>query len=139
MIELERRIEAPPETVFAYFTDEARYTKWMGVDATLEPRPGGTYRIRAPHGHFASGEFEIVDPPNRVVFTWGWEGDPEIPPGSSRVEVTFTARDGATIVRLVHDGLPGPAALDLHMDGWSRYLDRLGVAASGGDPGPDTP
>ena len=137
MIAIERRIEASPETVFGYFTDAARYTRWMGIDATLDARPGGIYRVKSPQGHYASGEFVTVEHPERILFTWGWEGDPEVPPGSSTVEVTFTQDGGATVVRLVHDGLPGPEAFALHSEGWERYLGRLSVAASGGDPGAD--
>jgi uncharacterized protein YndB with AHSA1/START domain len=139
MINLERRVLARPETLFSYFTDSARYTEWMGVEAELEARPGGVYRVRVPQGTYAVGEFVEVDPPRRVVFTWGWEGDPEVPPGSSTVTVTFTPDGEATIVRLVHDGLPGPAAFDLHARGWERYLDRLAVAGAGGAPGADAP
>lgn len=139
MIELERRVEATPETVFAYFTDASRYTRWMGTEATLDARPGGIYRVKAPHGHYASGQFVTVERPQRIVFTWGWEGDPEVPPGSSTVEVTFTPVGNATLVRLTHDGLPGPAAFAVHTEGWVRYLDRLAVAAAGGHPGPDRP
>jgi len=79
-----------------------------------------------------------VDPPHRIVFTWGWEGDGSpVPPGSSTVEITITA-DGpdATVLRLVHRGLPLPA-LDRHRDGWEHYLGRLTIRAAGGDPGPD--
>jgi uncharacterized protein YndB with AHSA1/START domain len=137
MIEIERRIEARPEVVFAYFTDADRYTRWMGLDAELEARPGGIYRVQAPHGHYASGSFVVVEHPTRIVFTWGWEGDPEVPPGSSTVEVSFTGDGEATIVRLTHDGLPGPDAFAIHAQGWERYLGRLGIAATGGDPGPD--
>jgi uncharacterized protein YndB with AHSA1/START domain len=135
-IELERRIHARPETVFAYFTDAARYTAWMGVEAVLDARPGGIYRVRVPQGHYAVGEFVEVEPFERVVFTWGWEGDPEVPPGSSRVEVTLTSDGDATIVRLVHRGLPD-ATIAIHTLGWDQYLDRLAVAAAGGNPDAD--
>ena len=53
--------------------------------------------------------------------------------------MTFTPDGEATIVRLVHDGLPDPASFDLHTQGWDRYLDRLAVAAGGDDPGADVP
>jgi hypothetical protein len=36
--------------VFPYFTDPGRYVQWMGSGATLEPVPGGTYRIRMRGG-----------------------------------------------------------------------------------------
>ena len=80
MIHLERRVLARPETLFSYFTESARYTEWMGVEAVLEARPGGLYRVRVPQGVYAVGEFVEVEPPRRMVFTWGWEGDPEVPP-----------------------------------------------------------
>ena len=137
MIEIERTIRATPETIFAYFTDSRRYTEWMGIDAELEATPGGIYRVRVPQGTFAVGEFLEVHPPTRLVFTWGWEGDPEVPPGSSRVEVTLTPGEGGTIVRLVHTGLPDPDAFAPHTLGWNRYLDRLVVVGEGGRAAPD--
>lgn len=137
MIKIERTIRASPETVFAYFTDADRYTAWMGVDAELDATPGGIYRVRVPQGQYAVGEFVEVTPPSRVVFTWGWEGDPDVPPGSSRVEITLIPTGSATVLRLVHSGLPGPSALAMHTEGWERYLGRLVTVAEGGDPGPD--
>ena len=41
-----------------------------------------------------------------------------------------------TRVRLVHRGLPDDAVSD-HGSGWAHYLDRLAIASSGGDAGPD--
>lgn len=137
MIEIERTIQARPETVFAYFTDPVRYTAWMGVEAELDATPGGIYRVKVPQGLLAVGEFVEVEPPRRIVFTWGWEGDPEVPPGSSTVEVTLTEVEGGTRVRLVHSGLPDPTAVAMHIAGWNRYLARLVTASEGGYPGPD--
>jgi hypothetical protein len=57
-----------------------------------------------------------------------------VPPGTSRVEVTFRpAGDDATILRLVHSGL-GSAARALHDDGWTRFFDRLTAVATDRDP-----
>ena len=41
-VEREVRIDAPPETVYAFLTDADRIVRWMGRKATLEARPGGT-------------------------------------------------------------------------------------------------
>jgi uncharacterized protein YndB with AHSA1/START domain len=136
-LEIERTVRARPETVFAYFTDSHRYTAWMGVEAELDATPGGIYRVKVPQGFYAVGEFVEVEPPRRLVFTWGWEGDPEVPPGSSRVEITLTPDGAGTLVRLVHSGLPHQDAIAMHTQGWERYLGRLVVAGEGGDPGPD--
>ena len=83
------------------------------------------------------GEYVEVVPFRRVVFTWGWEGDPSVPPGSSTVEVDLIADADATIVRLRHSGLSPEAAL-LHTQGWEHYLARLTAVAEDRDPGPDS-
>jgi uncharacterized protein YndB with AHSA1/START domain len=138
VIEHEIRVAARPETVFAYFTDPARMVQWMGVEATLDPRPGGVCRVN-PNGHGVMlGEFVEVDPPRRVAFTWGWEEELfSVPPQSTEVEVSFTPEGADTIVRVVHRRLPSGAAANFHHAGWDHYLARLGAAAAGEDPGPD--
>ena len=42
--------------------------------AELDPRPGGLYRIHVPGGRVAEGRFVALEPPHRIVFTWGWVG-----------------------------------------------------------------
>lgn len=134
---VERQIKARPETVFSFFTDRDRWLSWQGVEAEIDPRPGGVFRMNVRGDGWASGVFIEVLPYHRIVFTWGWEGpDSPVPPGSSTVEVTLEPQGDKTILRLVHSGLPLPA-VDLHRDGWNHYLDRLTIRAAGGDPGPD--
>jgi uncharacterized protein YndB with AHSA1/START domain len=137
VVELETRIAASPETVFAFFVDPERYGRWKGLGAELDPRPGGVYRVAMPGRSTMAGRYLEVEVLRRLVFTWGWEGHPEVPPGSSTVEVTFVPGGDGTIVRLRHLGLPSAGMRTLHASGWSRYLDRLRVAVAGGDPGPD--
>jgi uncharacterized protein YndB with AHSA1/START domain len=123
-VEREIEIAAPPEVVFRYFTDEARHPQWMGREVTLDPRPGGLYRCVMNEQATVRGTYVTVDPPRQVVFTWGFEGNDGIPPGSSTVEVTLTPSPAGTIVRLVHTGLPHPA-LAPHDEGWTGYLKQL--------------
>jgi uncharacterized protein YndB with AHSA1/START domain len=137
-IEREVRIDASPETVFDFFTDPAKMVRWKGAMATLDPRPGGIYRVQMNEQHIAVGEYVVVDAPKRVVFTWGWEGDDAVtPPGSSTVEVTFTPDGDGTVVRLVHSGLPSPESAEAHGHGWDEYMPRLAIAAAGGEAGED--
>ena len=130
-------VDAPPEVVFAYFTEPERMQRWMGVSVDLAPRPGGGLSVDVNGRDVGRGEFVEVVPYSRVVFTWGWDspGHP-VPPGSSTVEVTLRPQDGGTVVHLRHTGLPESARAD-HGKGWEHYLSRLRVAAPGGDPGPD--
>src|SRR4029450_9925830 len=124
--ELEVRIQARPETVFEFFVDPEKMKRWKGTEAELDPRPGGTYRVGGiAGGATVVGEFVEIDPPRRLVFTWGWEGDEEVPPGSSTVEVTLTPDGDATVLHLVHRDLPaGQGPRD--MEGWEHFVPRLG-------------
>ena len=133
----ELRIDASPDIVFAYFTDPAKMARWMGVEHKLDPVPGGVFTVDINGRDVAVGEYVEVDPPRRAVFTWGWQGRTDVPPGSTTVEVELTPDGAGTLVQFVHTGLPGGPE-DPHGRGWTHYLSRLGVAAVGGDPGPDT-
>jgi uncharacterized protein YndB with AHSA1/START domain len=137
VLEYERRVAASPETVFGYFTDPAKMVQWMGTEATLDPRPGGVCRIN-PSGHAVmSGEFLEVDPPRRIVFTWGWETELfATPPQSTIVEVSLTPEGEDTVVRLAHRRLQ-PSAVAFHRAGWEHYLPRLAMIGAGADPGMD--
>jgi uncharacterized protein YndB with AHSA1/START domain len=137
-VEVEVRIAASPETVFDFFTDPGLMIQWMGREVAADPRPGGGFRCEVNDEAIASGEYVAVEPPNRVVFTWGWNGEDSVTkPGSSTVEVLLTADGDGTQVRLIHSDLPSAESATKHGHGWRHYLDRLAIAAAGGDPGPD--
>ncbi|MQA85340.1 MAG: SRPBCC domain-containing protein [Streptosporangiales bacterium] len=132
-------IDASPETVFEFFVDAEKLTRWLAVEATLDPHPGGAC-IQVHEGpdrgqgpYHMHGTFVEVDPPTRVVFTWGFTNEEiGVPPGSSVVEVTLLPVGSGTRVRLVHRDLPADA-VDGHSRGWTTMLDRLtrAVTAAG--------
>lgn len=130
-VEVETWVRASPEVVFTFFTDSDKYRRWQGQKAELDPRPGGRYRVDMDGTNVARGEYVEVDPPRRVVFTWGFEGSPVLPPGSSTVEVTLIPDGDGTIVRLRHSGLPDEDSRAQHAAGWQLYTQRL-VAEAGG-------
>jgi uncharacterized protein YndB with AHSA1/START domain len=131
------RIEATPGVVFSYFTDPEKMARWMGIRHKLDPVPGGVLAVDINAQAAALGEFVEVDPPTRLVFTWGWTDHPAVPPGSTTVEVTLTDDGGATLLHFNHRGLPSDEEREQHAHGWGHFLPRLGIAAAGGDPGPD--
>lgn len=136
-VEVERRISAAPSEVFAFLTEPDLYVRWQGISAELDPRPGGAFRVRMNAETVAAGEYLEVEPPRRIVLSWGWEGSDEIPPGSTRVEILLEDLGQGTLLRLRHTGLPDGAAAAMHREGWDRYGDRLVVVAGGGDAGPE--
>ena len=140
-VEREVLIDARPETVWEFLVDPEKAVRWMGQTAELEPRPGGLYRVGVIPGHVARGEFVELDPPHRLVFTWGWEPDEDgassVPPGSSTVEIELEPNGSGTRLRFTHRDLPSTESAESHGHGWDHYLGRLVTAAAGGDPGTD--
>jgi len=129
-------IEAPPEMVFDHLVNPARMVAWMGQHAELQPNPGGVFAVDID-GVLVRGEYLEVDPPRRVVVSWGMAGAADFAPGSSKVEFNLVPTSNGTQLSLVHRDLPD-ARTQGHARGWTHYLGRLRVAAGGADPGVDT-
>jgi uncharacterized protein YndB with AHSA1/START domain len=131
-IERELFVEASPDIVFAHFVDPERIRRWMGRTVAFDPRRGGEWRIDYNGSDIARGQVVEIDPPWRLVYTWGWEAPEQIVrPGGSTVEVTLTAEGGGTRLRLRHSGLPD-AEVASHAQGWDQFLPNLGAAVARG-------
>jgi uncharacterized protein YndB with AHSA1/START domain len=129
------RIDATPDDVFPYLTDASLIVQWMGDWADLDPTVGGRFVLDI-NGIAVRGRYLTVEPPHRVVFTWGTPGNDRMPPESTTVEITLHEDGDATIVELVHRQLPDED-LPQHSIGWDHFIPRLVLAASGINPGAD--
>jgi uncharacterized protein YndB with AHSA1/START domain len=114
-------IHATPDTVFRFFTDSTRFAKWWGAGSTIEPKPGGRVNIKHPGNVESGGEVLEIDPPRRLVFTYGYASGKPIPVGSSRVVIELSAERAGTRLRLTHE-LADKAARDEHVQGWRFQL-----------------
>jgi uncharacterized protein YndB with AHSA1/START domain len=128
-------IAAPPEAVYPYFTDPAAIVTWMGDYALLDAAPGGVFHLDI-NGVPVRGRYLELDPPHRLVISWGHAGSAILPPGASTVEITLQAIPDGTRVTVEHRDLPPEQAAG-HTIGWPHFLGRLTGAAAGRDPGPD--
>ena len=132
-IEQTVRIAATPATVWQFWTDAELLVEWWGVDAEVVAEPGGRYRVVMAGGQVIAGAFTELDPPNRLVFTFGREdtapGEP-LAPGSTSVEVTFVPDGEGTVLTLRHTAMPAAHAAD-HQKGWAYLLGERLVAAAG--------
>jgi uncharacterized protein YndB with AHSA1/START domain len=134
LVEYEIPIAAPAEIVYRLLTTVDGLKRWIAADAAVEPEPGGELRWTHENGATMSGRFVELDPPRRLVFTYGWEGDlMGLPPEASTVEISLEERPGGTILRLSHRGIP-PDVVEEHRRGWVYFLGRLRDAAPP-DPG----
>jgi uncharacterized protein YndB with AHSA1/START domain len=139
VLRLTRRFAAPRERVFDAWTDPELLRRWWAALegwetalAEVDLRPGGAYRLSMRDGesgavHTVVGEYVEVRRPERLAYTWTWEGEPEEMRGSERtlVEIEFVEDGDTTEVLLTHRGFAGPRIRDLHGEGWGGCLANL--------------
>ena len=127
-IEVRRRLPASPHRVWQAFTDPAQFVAWfwpprLEAIGDLDVRVGGLWRIASEvAGMGVSGEFERVDEPVRLAFTWRWDGD------SARTLVTVGLSEdpaGGTALTVLHGDFATDDGAADHVQGWNDCLDRL--------------
>jgi uncharacterized protein YndB with AHSA1/START domain len=127
-----KTMQATPERLFEAWTDPAQLQKWWGpegvtcIDPEVDLRVGGRYRIgnQLPDGKilWIAGEFEVIEPPHRLTYTWRLEGSSD---AFERVTVRFEPRGGATEVIVTHERIPNETIRDQHQHGWHGCLEGL--------------
>lgn len=129
-ITVSRTVPAPPDQVFAAWTDVDRLAAWWwpqldGTTYDVEARQGGRFRIQSPViAATVSGVYTEVDPPRRLAFTWVWQDDGEPESGEDAVAVTFEPDGAGTLVTVEHasaEHLPDGGA----EQGWNDVMERL--------------
>jgi uncharacterized protein YndB with AHSA1/START domain len=95
-------IGASRETVFSYFTDSTRWARWWGQGSTIEARVGGAVQIVHPGGVQVAGEILEIDPPARLVFTYGYASGSPMPVGASLVTIQLEDDRQGTRLTLSH-------------------------------------
>ena len=118
-------IQAPRETVFGYFTDSERWARWWGQGSTIDPRPGGAVHIVHPGGVKVAGEVLEIDPPARLVFTYGYESGTPMPVGASVVTVRLHDDRQGTRLDLAHE-FADEKVRDEMVQGWRFQLSLFG-------------
>ncbi len=135
-----RHFKAPPERVFAAFTERALMQSWYGPEnmtiphCEVDARVGGGYRVEmhTPAGkvNVVTGVFTEIDAPRKLVFTWGWLNGAGRNP-ETVVTLTFTPRDGGTDLELVQTGFREEEFRAAHNEGWNSSFDGLSAALTG--------
>ena len=134
VLRIERIFDAPAERVFEAWTNEDVLRRWLYGRANLETpiaevdlRVGGRIRIvmRDPSGEQeagATGEYKVVEPPHRLVFTWIWDDAPDHP---QLIELEFSEREGRTTVRMINSGIHSDERWESQQTGWHFCYDNL--------------
>jgi uncharacterized protein YndB with AHSA1/START domain len=133
-----RVIGASAERLFDAWTDPLQLLEWWGPEgvtctqAAVDARPGGAYRIanRLPDGAilWIGGQFEVVERPSRLVFTWQVEGGNR---ALERVSVDFRPVEHGTEVVVTHERIGDAGTRARHESGWQGCLAGLSRYATG--------
>jgi uncharacterized protein YndB with AHSA1/START domain len=133
-LQMKRTFRAPRDKVFRAWTNRVELAQWFApsteystVVPEFELRVGGRYRVEMHHKsgnvHSVSGTYQEIKPPEKVVFTWRWDGDTS--PEHSVVTIEFQDLGDSTEVTLTHERLPNPEERDKHAHGWNGCMDQL--------------
>lgn len=131
-----RIFNAPRDLVFKAWTDPAHAARWSGPRGFTAPhleqdlRPGGTWRacLRPDHGGrdlWQGGVFKEVVEPERLVFTFAWDGEDGQPGHETLVTVTFAEHQGKTTMTFRQAVFESAEERDGHERGWTSVFDRL--------------
>ncbi len=144
-LHLQRRLSAPVERVWAYLTDSDLRRQWLAA-GVMDLAPGTGFEFvwrndelsetpsQRPEGfpeeHRMQCRILEVDPPHRLVITWG-----------AQSEVTFTLEQqgSGTLLTLLHRRTPDRATLLNVSAGWHAHLDALAARLDGRPIGPFWP
>jgi uncharacterized protein YndB with AHSA1/START domain len=135
VLQLNRVIPASRERVFAAWTTPEAIKVWFGparcrvLDVQVDLRVDGEYCFSLSTEDLGEikvrGRYLEVTPPEKLIYTWRWEGNPELTIGTSLVTVEFTSAGTSTEICLTHEQLPSIESRDHHGRGWSGTFDKL--------------
>ena len=138
--ELQRRFRASPERVFQAWTQPTALCEWwcppgwIADDIDIDLREGGVYHIVMQRsaggtGVSVSGRFIEIRAPERLVYTWRWEGAfAEMPETLVTLELQGTSDE--TLLTLCHEGFHEDGTQQQHRSGWITACDRLDQSLS---------
>lgn len=127
---IDRVFNAPPDRVFAAWTDTAQLAEWYGPEGMKaeifanDLTVGGQYSLvmKSAEGEYhLSGEYEEIEPPRKLVFTWKWKTSDE----TTRVTIELRPEGDGTHLRLTHTGFAEAEQTSSHNQGWSSSLNDL--------------
>ncbi len=126
-------VKVPVARVWRALTDPGLVRIWTGLDAEIDAREGGMYRIGQRNAGGREAHIDIFDVNRRLRLIY--MHTPELPPNESAVVDDFLLDvrkgDGITSLRLLGSGVPEASSWDpmyvkLRL-GWERYMARIKV------------
>ncbi len=117
---ISRELDAPPDKVFAAWTDVELLTQWYGCATdmlwkvhTWEVEPGGSLHVSLDFDgtpYEVRGRFVVVDRPNKLQYEWE---------AGQVVTVTIDETENGSRMTVEHAGLPTAEMDQIVTGGWS--------------------
>lgn len=137
MLRMTRMFAAPREKVFQAWTQPEHLRNWWGMSVgytapivEVDLRVGGKYRLamQPPDQeelHIVGGTFREISPPEKLVYTWGFQHEGMVQNEQSETLVTIEFRDlgDSTELVLTHEYFPTEEICEQHRQGWIMMLD----------------
>ena len=131
-VSISKVINGPIDEVFDAFVNPEIMDQWHhpdGYTSKNEVEGEKSYKIHMKkdgdsQAGIISGKYLTFDRPNKLVFTWAWNWQKDLPP--TTVEVDFKKLDeNKTEVSLVHIGFADEITAKQHAQGWEMALNNL--------------
>jgi uncharacterized protein YndB with AHSA1/START domain len=126
-------VEVPVARVWRALIDPGLMRIWSGLEAEIDPRQGGSYRLGKRNDGGREAHIDIFDVNRRLRLIYLKGSD--WPPGDSALVDDFILDvrkgEGTTSLRLLGSGVPEAPAWDKSYAklriGWERYMARIKV------------
>lgn len=141
-LRIERLLPGPIDRVWSYLTDSDKRRRWLAA-GEMVLAPGAEFSLtwrnddltqppgQRPEGfgpeHSMAARILAADPPHRLAFTWGTNGE---------VEFTLQPKGDKVLLILVHRRTTDRAMRIMVGAGWHAHLDILAARLTGQAPAP---
>lgn len=132
-LHLERMFEVPQDRVFKAWSSSEAVSKWFGLSpdaetkADVDFREGGSYVLKSGD-YTVRGTYKEISPHDKIIFTWLWDHDQEVP--EMLVSLEFTATHTGTKMTLIHDNIADQERLEQHKYGWEIAFPKMTESVS---------
>jgi uncharacterized protein YndB with AHSA1/START domain len=136
-LEVTRRFKTAREQVFNAWSSLEAMSHWFGPEActvlggAVDFQVGGRYRLDVQTENLGAisvgGEYHEISPPERIAFSWKWEGHEELSPELMEVVIELSeVSEYETELHLIQTGFPNRESAEHHGLGWNGTFDKLG-------------
>lgn len=130
---LRLEVAAPAQRLWRALIEPAMLAQWYATEARIDPRVGGSYRVRLLPDQEREARIDLFQPPQRLRLIYLPSAEMPAPDGVIVDDFILDERNGVTHLCLLGSGFP--RAFE-HADyfrrtqeGWTRALARLKMSA----------